>query len=306
MTGTTTTTTTTALPGGAATGTPRAGRGGVNARGLRVGLRRGWTEYLHLLRDRRELINSTVGTVGIFALLILWIGDGPVEGTGVSQSTFMTVGFLAFTVFSNGLMALPMALTTDREDGTLLRLRTLPGGITAYLTGRAVTFLCQIVVQGVLILATGVVVGDAGLPRDWLTLAWALPLGTVAVVPLGVAIGCLLPNPKTAAGAVGLPMMILMVTSGVMIPVTFMPEPVQWISQAFPLYWQGLGLRAAFMPDSMLAAEIAGSWRLPWVAVALGAWAVAGMLLAPVMVRRVTRRESGSRLADRRPAAQAS
>ncbi|MFF0312114.1 ABC transporter permease [Streptosporangium sp. NPDC004379] len=304
MTGTATTPTTTP-PGGATAGTPRAG-GGVNARALRVGLRRGWTEYVHLVKDRRELITNLVGSVGIFALLILWIGDGPVEGTGVSRATFMTVGFLAFTVFSNGLMALPMALTNDREDGTLLRLRTLPGGITAYLTGRAVTFLCQIVVQGALILATGVVVGGVGLPRDWLTLTWVLLLGTVAVVPLGAAIGCLLPNPKTAAGVVGLPMMILMVTSGVMLPVTFMPEPVQWVSQAFPLYWQGLGLRAAFMPDGMLAAEIGGDWRLPWVAVALGAWAVAGMLLAPGLVRRVTRRESGSRLAERRPAAQAS
>ncbi|WP_433241878.1 ABC transporter permease [Streptosporangium sp. CA-135522] len=278
----------------------------MNVRTLRIGLRRGWTEQLHLVGDRKELLTTLVGTVGVFALLVLWIGDKPVPGTGVSQGTFMTVGFLAFTVFSNGLMTLPMAIATDREEGTLLRLRTVPGGVPAYLVGRAVTFLCQVAVQCVLIVGTGVAVGGVTPPRDWPTLAWVLLLGTVAVVPLGAVIGCLVPGPKTAARILGLPMMVLMVTSGVMLPITFMPEPVRWISQAFPLYWQGLGLRAAFLPDSMLAAEIGGSWRLPWVAAALAAWAVAGMLLAPRLIRRTTRRESGSRLAARRLAAQGS
>ncbi|WP_406313079.1 ABC transporter permease [Streptosporangium sp. NBC_01639] len=276
----------------------------MNVKALRIGVRRGWREQLHLIKDRKELITNLVGTVGVFALLILWIGDGPVKGTGVSQGTFITIGFLAFTVFSNGLMTLPMAIAADREEGTLLRLRTIPGGIPAYLTGRAVTILCQIALQSVLILGTGVAMGGVTPPRDWLTLAWVLLLGTVAVVPLGAAIGCLVPGPKAAAGLLGLPMMVLMVTSGVMVPITFMPEAVQWISQAFPLYWQGLGLRAAFMPDTMLAAEIGRSWRLPWVAVVLAAWTVVGMLAAPGLIRRVTRRESGSRLAERQLVAQ--
>ncbi|GAA4233312.1 ABC-2 type transport system permease protein [Streptosporangium album] len=276
----------------------------MNVRALRIGVRRGWREQLHLVKDRRELITALIGTVGVFALLILWIGDGQVEETGVSQGTFMTIGFLALTVFSQGLTTLPVAIANDREDGTLLRLRTVPGGIPAYLIGRVVTALCQIVVQGVLILGTGVALGGVRPPHDWLTMAWVLLLGTFAVVPLGVAIGCLVPSPKAAGAMLGLPMMVLMVTSGVMLPVTFMPEVVQWISQAFPLYWQGLGLRAAFMPDAMLAVEIGQSWRLPWVGAALATWTVAGMLLAPGLIRRVTRRESGSRLAERQLVAQ--
>jgi ABC-2 type transport system permease protein len=277
---------------------------GMSVKALRIGLRRGWMEHLHLVKDRKELTTTLIGTVGVFAALILWIGDNTVEGTTVSSGTFMTVGFLAFTVFSNGLMTLPLAIVTDREEGTLLRLRTIPGGITAYLAGRAVTILCQIVVQSVLIVGTGVIVGGVRMPHDWVTLTWVMLLGTIAVVPLGAAIGCLMPGPKAAAGLLALPMMILMFTSGVILPITYMPEALQWISQVFPLYWQGLGLRAAFLPDSMLAAEIGGSWRLPLAGAVLAAWAAAGMLLAPGLIRRVTRRESGSRLAERQLAAQ--
>jgi ABC-2 type transport system permease protein len=278
----------------------------VNLKILRIGVRRGWAEHTHLLKDRKELLTSMIGTVGVFAGLILWVGDTPVEGANVNAATFMTAGFLAFTVFGAGLMTFPMALTTDREEGTLLRLRTIPGGIPAYLVGRATTLMCQIVVQSVLILATGVIVGGVALPHDWLTLTWVLLLGTLAVVPLGAAIGSLLPGPKTAAGILIFPLMGLMITSGVMLPMTYMPEIVHSIAQVFPLYWQGLGLRSAFLPDSTLAVEIGKSWRLPQVAGVLTVWAVVGMLIAPWLIRRVTRRESGSRLTERQLAAQSS
>ncbi|MBG0830487.1 ABC transporter permease [Planomonospora sp. ID67723] len=260
---------------------------------------------MHLLKTRKELIGTLIGTVGVFAALTLWMGDSTIEETGVSRITFMMVGFLAYTVFGTALMTFPMALVTDREEGTLLRLRTIPGGIFAYLAGRATTALCQIAVQSVLIVATGVLLGGAPLPHDWLTLVWVLLLGTVATIPLGAAIGSLLPS-KNAVGIATLPMLALVFTSGVFFPATIMPEALQWVAQAFPLYWQGLGLRAAFLPDAMLAAEIAGSWRLPYVAAVLAAWTVAGMLLAPPLIRRVTRRESGSRLAARQLAAQRS
>ena len=98
----------------------------------------------------------------------------------------------------------------------------------------------------------------------------------------------------------------LMITSGVMLPMTYMPEIVHSIAQVFPLYWQGLGLRSAFLPDSTLAVEIGKSWRLPQVAGVLTAWAVVGMLIAPWLIRRVTRRESGSRLTERQLVAQGS
>ncbi|GLW08013.1 transport permease protein [Microtetraspora sp. NBRC 13810] len=273
-----------------------------------IGVRRGWAEFVHLVKDRKEQAGQLLGTVGVFVLLLLWIGDEPVKGTDVSSGTLMTAGFLAFTITSGGLLSLAMMIAADREDGTMLRLRATAGGIPVYLIGRGVTVLCQIVLQCGLMLGIGLALGSVTFPSspaDWLTLAWVVPLGTLAVVSLGAAIGSVLPSPKTAAVIMGLPMMGAMLISGVMLPMSYMPEPVQWIAQALPLYWQGLGLRSVFLPDSMLAAEIGGAWRLPETAAVLGAWAVAGLLLAAWLLRRATRRESGSRLAERRLAAQA-
>ncbi|TDD63918.1 ABC transporter permease [Actinomadura darangshiensis] len=274
----------------------------MNPRTLRIGIRRGWAEYVHFLRSRRELVSGLIGTVGVYVLLVRWQGDTIVEGTGESQAVLMTAGFVAFALFSAGLMNLPMGISADREEGTLLRLRTVPGGTSAYLAGRAVSVLLQIAGYVLLMLAAGAAFAGLGLPSspgDWLTLAWVLTLGTLSVVPIGAAIGALLPGPRNAASILSLPLMALMVVSGVMFPVARLPEAVQSVAQVFPLYWQGLGLRSVFLPDSMAVAEIGGSWRPAETAAVLGAWAAAGLLLAPYLLLRAARRESGTRLAER-------
>ena len=71
-------------------------------------------------------------------------------------------------------------------------------------------------------------------------------------------------------------------------------------SQVFPVYWLGLGMRSALLAPNAASLEIAGSWRTPQTAAVLGAWVIAGLIIAPLVVRRMARRESGSRVAQRR------
>lgn len=96
-----------------------------------------------------------------------------------------------------------------------------------------------------------------------------------------------------------LPAMALLVTSGTMFPISRLPHLVQQIASLFPLKWMAQGLRSALLPDSALAAEPTGSWELPMVALVLTLWTIVGFLLAVPLLRRTTRRESGSRLAGR-------
>ncbi|MGI5167938.1 ABC transporter permease [Spirillospora sp. CA-253888] len=275
----------------------------MNTAILKTGLRRGRAEYLQFARDRRELLTGPVGATVSLVALVAWQGHGTVPGTGASKAVLMTAGFVAYCVFSTALMNLALGITADREEGALLRLRTLPGGMTAYLVGRTVSVLGQIATYVALMLAAGLAFTELTLPTapgDWLTLAWVLALGTLSVAPIGAALGAVVRDARNAAAALSLAMMGLMIISGVLFPITAMPQPVQWVAQAFPLYWQGLGLRSVFLPDSMLAAEIGGSWRLWEAAGVMSAWAAAGLLVAPWLLQRMTRRESGSRLAERR------
>lgn len=212
-------------------------------------------------------------------------------------------GFAAYLLFQVGLISLPQMLVTEREEGALLRLRATPGGIPAYLVAKCLLVVVVVAVGSLaLLLGAAALLMDGPLPHgpgDWLTLLWVTTLGLLAVVPLGAAIGAVLPNPREALALIMLPTMGLLITSGTVFPITSLPVPVQQVAAIFPLKWMAQGLRSALLPDTARTAEAAGSWELPMVALVLTAWAILGFLLAVPLLRRAARRESGSRLSAR-------
>ncbi|MFD7665052.1 ABC transporter permease [Streptomyces sp. NPDC059788] len=275
-------------------------RGTGPRRYLRAGVRRGGIELRQLLRSKKELSGHLLNIV-VAVVLAVTIGDS-VPGTELPMSHLMVAGFSAYLLFQLGVLNIPQMFVTEREEGALLRLRATPGGIPAYLVAKALLILGMAVGTLVLLLTACAVLADGPLPAtpaQWLTLIWVAGLGLLAVVPLGAAIGAVLPNPREALALIMLPSMTLLVISGTMFPVTRLPQIVQRIAEFFPLKWMAQGLRSALLPDSALAAEASGAWQLPTVALVLTAWAVAGFLLAVPLLRRTTRRESGSRLAGR-------
>ncbi|MCP9972995.1 ABC transporter permease [Streptomyces somaliensis] len=136
--------------------------------------------------------------------------------------------------------------------------------------------------------------GGGALP----TLVWVVPLGLLATLPVGAVIGSLVDSPRTV-GLLMLPVMGLVAISGVYFPVSNLPEWLQVVGQVFPVYWLGLGLRSALLPADAVAAEVGEPWRHLETAGVLGAWAVAGLLLAPPVLRRMARRESGAAMVER-------
>jgi ABC-2 type transport system permease protein len=134
---------------------------------------------------------------------------------------------------------------------------------------------------------------------SYLHLLGVLLIGMAATMPIGAALGSLTNSPRSI-GLITLPVLGLAAISGIFYPITALPGWVQGIAQVFPMYWLGLGMRSALLPDSALVVEIGQSWRpLPTLAVLL-AWAVIGLALAPVLLRRMARREAGSSVAERR------
>ncbi|MET9562173.1 MULTISPECIES: ABC transporter permease [Streptomyces] len=272
----------------------------------RAGLQRGRIELRHLLRSPKEMSGHLTNVVVALVIAVYVTGDVP--GTHVPMAHLVLVGFAAYLLFQIGLVNLPQILVTEREEGTLLRLRATPGGIPAYLVAKSMLVVVMTAGNLALLLAVAALLVDGPLPHGpggWLTLLWVTTLGLLAVVPLGAAIGAVLPNPREALALIMLPTMALLFTSGTVFPSTSLPVPVQQVAAVFPLKWMAQGLRSALLPDAARTAEAAGSWELPMVALVLTAWAVLGFLLAVPLLRRAARRESGSRLSARhRKAAQ--
>jgi ABC-type cobalamin/Fe3+-siderophores transport system ATPase subunit len=95
----------------------------------------------------------------------------------------------------------------------------------------------------------------------------------------------------------------VLVLAGIFYPIQRLWDWVEVVVQVFPLYWLGLGMRSAFLPDSAAALEVGGSWRTWQTVAVLGAWAVAGALVTPPLLFRMARRQSGSAVEAGRQAA---
>jgi ABC-2 type transport system permease protein len=147
-----------------------------------------------------------------------------------------------------------------------------------------------------LLIVPGLAVGSLS---SWLTLIWVLALGMAASLPIGAVLGSVFTSTR-AQGLLTLPILGMIAISGIFYPITAMPEWLQWIAQVFPIYWLGLGMRSALLPSGAAGVEIGESWRHLETIGVLGAWAVIGLIVAPVVLRRMARRESGSSVAERR------
>jgi ABC-2 type transport system permease protein len=204
--------------------------------------------------------------------------------------------FVAF-----GMMLMVQYVPADREEGTLLRVKATPNGILGYLASKLVTSSLSVLVYLAMIGVPGAfIVGGLQLAN----ISWATPgLGARPRHDRHPAPRrhpwAVVPSPRSV-GYVSLPLLGLVAVSGIFYPITVMPGWLQGIAQAFPVYWLGLGMRSALLPAGAASVEIAGSWRSPQTAAVLGAWALAGLIIAPSVLKRMARRESGSRVAERR------
>lgn len=265
-------------------------------------LRSGITQGLIELRQSftgSDLIGNLFWPIATLVAIYL-LRHRHVDGTDLGLGTLILPGVLGMFV-ALGMLLIVQNLAADREDGTLLRAKATPDGVRGYLIGKLVTVSATVLAYLAILLVPGVLVVGGFQLGDirWLTLAWVLLLGLVATQSVGAILGSLIASSR-GAGMLALPIMGLIAISGVFYPITALPHWLQWVAQAFPVYWLGLGMRSALLPDAAGVVEIGESWRHLETAAVLGAWAVLGLVVAPIVLRRMARRESGSRVAERR------
>ncbi|GAA3755697.1 ABC transporter permease [Plantactinospora mayteni] len=269
--------------------------------GLRAGVRRGGIEIRQSLVNVQDLWNYFFPNL-TFLVVMFFMRDATVPGTTFSLSARTLPSVLGGGLAFGALVTMMMALTIEREDGTLLRAKAIPNGMLGYLVGKVVQVSGMTLIGSVILVIPGVLLVDGvelrG-PGAWLTLLWVLVLGLVACLPIGAILGSLFANPRNV-GVIMLPIMGLVATSGIFYPITTFPVWLQWIGQAFPVYWLGLGTRSALLPPELAAVEIGESWRHLETFGMLAGWAVLGLVVAPIVLRRMARRESGSSVAARK------
>lgn len=272
---------------------------------IAAGASRGLREFLVSLRTPAD-VGFYVGGIAAFIIVMILVRNTPVEGLGITVAQLLFPGLLGMQLAISATWGLATILSTEREDGTLLRAKSLPNGMLGYVVGQNTRALLDAAFAvGILVIpAIFIIPGlwETG-PGGALAALGFLALGLLALTPLGFAIGSIVPNPRAVGGWGLLVLGFIVSISGIFFPIVNLPAALQVIAQLFPVYWLGLGLRSALLPDAAAVIEIGESWRTLETLGVLGLWAVVGLVLAPVLLRRMARRESGSTVSARRDSA---
>ncbi|WP_378734812.1 ABC transporter permease [Nocardia brasiliensis] len=268
---------------------------------VRQGWTRGMIETRQTLTNGQDLFGIMFWPV-IMLVILFFMRDASFESSGLMLGALALPSVIGMLVAVNGLVGMGQQLSLDREDGTLLRAKATPNGMVGYLVGKIIQVSGSVIIPSVIILIPGMFLVE-GLALDsvgsWVALIWVVVLGLLATLPAGAVFGSMFSNPRSFA-VMTFPIMGVVAVSGIFYPITSMPGWLQGVAQVFPVYWLGLGMRSAMLPDEAAAVELTGSWRQLETVGVLGIWAAVGLLIAPVVLRRMARRESGSSVAERR------
>ncbi len=249
---------------------------------------------LKMFFRQRDAVVFTFALPVIMLLLLGSIFQDDFEGTGISANQIFTAGMIAAGVASTTFVNLGIGIAQDRADGTIKRLLGVPMPRYEYLIGKVVLSLVICAGEVAIMLTACDLLFGLTLPTDvgrWLTFGWVFALGVSGCALLGIAASSLPRNARSAPAVMNLPYLVLSFISGIfVIPLKHLPDSLIAIGSAFPLRWMAQGFRSVFLPETMAAQEVTGSWERGRIALVLLAWCVGGLLLCLTTFRWRDRR----------------
>jgi ABC-2 type transport system permease protein len=245
-----------------------------------IGRRRVGFEVKALVRDRRAFVFTV-----LFPLILLLIFGSVFSSEiqdGVTFAQYFVAGMIASGIVYTAFQNLAISIPTEREDGTLKRLRGTPMPPGSYFLGKTGLVLVSFVLQVVLLLAIGVGFFHITLPStafQWFTLVWVSLLGLACCTLLGLAFSVVPKNGRGASAVVSPIVLVLQFTSGVFFQFDQLPTWMQNLASLFPLKWICQGMRSVFLPVEFADTKN-GDWNLELVALVLVVWTAAALVLA--------------------------
>ena len=168
--------------------------------------------------------------------------QGVVSGNP-SYFDFIAPGIMAMTVMMSVMTGLPVAISQEKEIGTMDGMMVAPVNRLSILLGKTLAQTGRGLIQGVIIL--GLAIGIFGVAiQGSIALVFALLLlGVFSFVGLGIVITSFTKDQETAQMLMMTLMFPMMFLSGVFFPIQQMPWYMQDISKVLPLTYASDALR---------------------------------------------------------------
>lgn len=222
---------------------------------------------------------------GLFASIFgeQTIGPGPGGEAAIGMSQYYLTGMLTMAILLTGTQNLAIDIALEKHEGGLKRLGATPLGPVSFFIGKFGVAVITCAAQVLLVILFARFAFGVELPGDaqhWLTFAWVAVLGLACFSALGIALSAV-PRSARSTSAIVIPVVLLpQFVSGIFVNFSMLPDWLQNVSSVLPLSWLARGMRAAFLPEWLEAAEPGGEWLLPVAALVLGAWLLLGIVVS--------------------------
>lgn len=229
---------------------------------------------LHIAREPLRLSDATIQPV-LFTLLFIYVlGAGLVLPHHGTYKQFAIAGLLAMNLVTSAI-GTAVGLSDDLGSGVVDRFRTLPMWKPAVLVGRSLTDLLTATLCGLIVIATGLVVGWR--PHDSGTDAIAgFAIFLLFSYALSWGCACIGLFSRDAESSQGIGLVILFPVafiSNALVPTQHMPEVVRAIADWNPVSAVTAAARQLFGNPNPAAAIHA--WPLQHPVVATVIWSLA-------------------------------
>jgi ABC-2 type transport system permease protein len=219
-------------------------------------------------------------TLGIPAVLLVFLANVElVTAVGTATIDLLVPGILALAVLSTGMVALGISTAFERSSGVLKRLGGSPLPTWALIGAKTTIVTATVMVQVVLVVVIGWLLGwdpPIGIPETLAAAAPWLLLGTLASAGIGLVLAGRLRAETVLAVANGLYVLAL-IAGGVIVPLDRLPPIVAVPASILP---------PALIADLLRGAMVPGASVMPVEAMALLLWAV-GLLAAAARTFRL-------------------
>ena len=168
--------------------------------------------------------------------------EGVVSGNP-SYFDFIAPGIIAMTVMMSVMTGLPVAISQEKEIGTMDGMMVAPINRLSIILGKTLGQVARGLIQGVIILVLAVGLFGVTIHGNILLVFGLLLLGIFSFVGLGIVITSFTKDQETAQMLMMTLMFPMMFLSGVFFPIQQMPWYMQSVSKFLPLTYAADALR---------------------------------------------------------------
>jgi ABC-2 type transport system permease protein len=187
---------------------------------------------------QQKLNTTNIAVIEPFAVKT----QGVVSGNP-SYFDFIAPGIMAMTVMMSVMTGLPVAISQEKEIGTMDGMMVAPINRLSILLGKTLAQTARGLIQGIIILVLAIGIFGVAIQGSILLVFALLLLGVFSFVGLGIVITSFTKDQETAQMLMMTLMFPMMFLSGVFFPIQQMPWYMQDISKILPLTYASQALR---------------------------------------------------------------